>query len=515
VVVGQPSLVDVTGLSSATEFQLSGQNVYVGKGATGTADKYLMLTVYQDVQSLLRNATTGVQLVVQSVYDSTNSHELNPSTEADSAGFYANPWVKILSYTGNLSVYYNEKKALDTINQAPADMSALFSIAKRLVTALVDGEAVSGSPESLAVGALSGQLSALLGHVNDRIETIHPGGSTTPILLWRSHGITSDANVTPETISIYFSDFQIGIVIGGYVRGIDIYDSWLYTSSETASANVAVLNIGYDTYFGETSYLSSGTDFEYGDSNWIMAMYLKNNSANPNEIVRFDEGVLKYASGAYPYFLSPANPNAHYRARQRYISDYWIAEIMKETTLHRIANAELSTPGTGDTIVPVSATVPMSSMQMDGNSGQIRFLFTTQNKSGFSSGHGLASANFSAKLNIGEVAAEKSAGSLDYVYNCFNSLGNVYERIFVNEYMALSTSGSDDLAGGLGGGYNFRNRFDVAPSISDIHETGMSYSNCTYGVSATTKWGFRYDTVGITGNNPYNHYARGYVEVYS
>lgn len=509
VVIGQPALLDYTGFSGISEFQLTGKTIYIGKGGTDSADnKYVMLRTYQDAQDPLWNASTGVKLLVQDIYDSTNSHKLDPSTEADAEGFYAEPWVKILAYTGNLSVFCTEKKTLRTVDQAPADLSGLLGIVSRLFTDDVGAAAVAGSPDSLPTGTLSSQLSLLLGHVNDRIDKIYPGVPTSPTLLWRSHNVTSDAAVTGATISIYISPTSFIICRGMYLNGATAYKAPV---SPESSASAMLLREDQQGFYKQ--YLGGAiTTWDWtNDSAW--GWYWNFNYQATIQIGKtlslFD---VTLQTGVCFRFNPPGVGNAQYTAL--YGSTPYVSTVMKDTTLFRLGNCTLPGVGTGDEVNPISSSVPMVASQIDGDSGMLRFLCSTNYRTGFSSGHDLPSSDWSAKMNLMEHAAEKGTGvpSGDYVYNCFNSHANVFERIAIHVGLVLSAT-SGDVGGGMSQGYNFRNRLNVAPIAGDLHES-IADILCISGPGNITKWGFSFTMLGTTVGTYVDFGAQGYIDVY-
>lgn len=378
--------------------------------------------------------------------------------------------------------------------------------------ALVQGDAISDTPDSLSAGTLQAMLTALLGLVNDRVETIHPTTApSAPVLLWRSHGVTSDGAVDEDTVSIYYYNHEIGIITGGYVRGIDGFDLWLFTSG-TAATNVDVAIIGYNNFFGRTNYLSAATDFEYGDSNWSTAALLNNEAGSPPELFRVDEGVLHFNTDAYIKKTAPASSaNADYLFRQYFDSVYANAEISKGYTVNRVVNGALSTPGTGSTLVPIDSGVNMSNFQTDGDDGLFRFLCSTVNKAGFASGHGMNSTEWSARLKLCVQAADKGP-SEDYIYNCFDSIGKVYEEVIVTTNEVTTVSAGTYVTSKTVG-FNFRNRFNTAPSALDT--TGLTHTACTSGIAAVDNWGFHLWTLGTGAAATYTQWAQGTVECYS
>ena len=147
---------------------------------------------------------------------------------ADSEGFVLDPYVTI-----------NTSKTSDT--SPPAGVAWYWTRATQRDFVTNDGflEAfepvphadqvqtrnVAGTPTAIASSTVGGAVATLLAAVNDRISTIAP--ETAPaaeVLLWRSHGITSDSAVTGTTISLYWgTSLGFMAMVGGYVDGSNFY----------------------------------------------------------------------------------------------------------------------------------------------------------------------------------------------------------------------------------------------------------------------------------------------------
>jgi hypothetical protein len=384
----------------------------------------------------------------------------------------------------------------------------------------VGGAAISDSPDSLAAADLQTMIAQLLGHVNDRIEIVHPTTSpTSPALVWRSHGVTSDAAVTGDTVSIYVSNDGWILCRGMYLSGATAYEAPVSPESYA----IAIMNIAGRIGFYLKTTTGSATWAYTTVSAWTNSIELTGAGPVFNAHSYTINNMIAITAEVLLRFLGPSTTsNARYTSRYYDYGGtaYSIAEIQKSATLHRIANANLDTPGSGDTIKPILTSIPMQSLQVDGDTGLFRFLCTTHNKASYASGHALASSAWSAKWNFMELAADKSS-SHDYVYNCFNSHGNVYEEIIVDNSFKMtrhSSSGNSYMDECIvQNGYNFRNRWNTTPSTVDI--TGLTNSGTT-SVSVVTKdnWGFRLKAQTIppadsTQNVDIQYY--GTVKVYS
>jgi len=116
-----------------------------------------------------------------------------------------------------------------------AIIESLASTSATLGSYLVKSKAVAGTPDSLTIGSVASQLAELIGRVNSRVK--NPNQNTAvmllasgPQLVWRSHNITGDANVTKDTVSWYVAqnatintNGSFIIVCGGYLSGAYCY----------------------------------------------------------------------------------------------------------------------------------------------------------------------------------------------------------------------------------------------------------------------------------------------------
>jgi len=112
----------VTG-GAVTAFQLL-DTVYVGSGVIGTAVYYLTLT--DGVTSRpLSSPTDAGRIKIQAIFDSTNTFQINPSTDADALGFVVNPWIRMdfsetadVSFNGTVGVQYGYRSSLGELEVA-------------------------------------------------------------------------------------------------------------------------------------------------------------------------------------------------------------------------------------------------------------------------------------------------------------------------------------------------------------------------------------------------------------
>ena len=228
--VAQPTMETKTINPAGVKFQLN-TNVYVKESKASAGDFARWLKVFPDDWTHADGdkplvGSDGQQIPVLRLLRSDGTTPL-VAGDADTNGFYQNPYVELdfsntvdSTYSGNLKVFYFKRQLHNVVwGETPKSMMPFEWFQQRYHTNKVVAPNATGSPESLSTGTLTSQLVALLGFINDRIETINPTSNpTTPVLVWRSHGITSDANVTGKTTSLYVSNDGLFFIGGGYMN---------------------------------------------------------------------------------------------------------------------------------------------------------------------------------------------------------------------------------------------------------------------------------------------------------
>jgi len=250
----EPTIVSVA-LAAATKFKLPG-TYYVGRGAADTAGIFFrpLYLGYMSGSARyvdLKGSDGGIIAALPTLLRSDGVTVLTPSTDADAAGFYTDPYVQLdftdtsaTSVTLTIGVRAFQKKTLATLASAPASAFPDGVVHVDPHAARIMARTKAGSPTSLSLGTVQSQLWALLTAVNARIETIHhdstPGDWT---LLWRSHDATLDADVTKQTSSIYFGDLGWALLVGAYIN----------------SSGAVVAGTGTATYYVMGVILRTGT----------------------------------------------------------------------------------------------------------------------------------------------------------------------------------------------------------------------------------------------------------------
>lgn len=96
-------------------------SAYIGKGAVGSANKFFKLVIQDTLANL--TGTDGGIILVESIYDDTNTSELNPGVDADVNGFYINPTIRF-DMSGTSMVLYNN--TLDVIFGSITNLGSLL-----------------------------------------------------------------------------------------------------------------------------------------------------------------------------------------------------------------------------------------------------------------------------------------------------------------------------------------------------------------------------------------------------
>lgn len=158
-----------------------------------------------------------------------------------------------LGYTTSTTV----QGAVDYIASDLASTSASKGIA------LIGNRAISGTVDSLSAGTVYSQLASLVSQMNSRVRNPNSRNasyltSNGPELVWRSHNVSSNANVTKDTISWYVSqNSTIGaggailIVCGGYIDGSNCYKA--PSGAAPASVTMTMFSTGSTYFFAKTS----------------------------------------------------------------------------------------------------------------------------------------------------------------------------------------------------------------------------------------------------------------------
>jgi len=239
--------------------------VRVAEGTTvptnSNSDIYGFGPRYLRLATMYRN--TGESEIITSII-------INVAGKANLATFYAS---SVWFNPSNL-VSHGYAAVTDTTVQLALDgvAHALVSQAVTGGTHIVGSSAITGIADSLSAGTTFAQLSSLSSQVNSRIRL--PNQNTYamlvaggPQLIWRSHNITSDANVTKDTVSWYVAhDTAIFngcfiIIVGAYLSG-----NYCYKAPSGTAPSWVSMQLFRNTSFSHHLKTSVGTPWLWNDS---------------------------------------------------------------------------------------------------------------------------------------------------------------------------------------------------------------------------------------------------------
>lgn len=201
----------------------------------------------QDVEGISPPVATVQAAMDAIVYDLAQN-----DVYGDSAGFKiggtAQAFDRITEWFGTDSLGQNLwSLAMDL--DGHVDGLGLYHNADQITT-----PALAGTPDSLVGSYLDAQLSELLDLSNARIKTIHPTStSNPPVLLWRSRAKAADVDVDEATVSLYWLNNGLAIVIGGYMYG----DPYQLHPKNAGTGSIAMLYLNND-YAGDGGVPNQG-----------------------------------------------------------------------------------------------------------------------------------------------------------------------------------------------------------------------------------------------------------------
>jgi hypothetical protein len=212
----------VTRSVSTNKLQLTGK-VYLPSGSSnwGWRDFYINLLGGSGLERTAYTGDDGGAIWVKQVWADSG---LSVAITSDSEGFIADPWVELdVSQTTDPTppMCYVRYWTRGTLRDLILDDQIKADWLPHDHAVYVATRAKTGYPTSLAKGTVQSQIEALLTAVNERISELAPESApASPVLLWRSHNVASDALVTGTTISIYWgSNLGFAVIVGGYISG--------------------------------------------------------------------------------------------------------------------------------------------------------------------------------------------------------------------------------------------------------------------------------------------------------
>jgi len=207
---------------STNKFQLTGK-VYLPGGTPnmGWRDYYINLLGGSGLGRWAYTGDDGASIWVKNVWEDSG---LSVGIASDSEGFVEDPWVELdVSQTTDATppMCYVRYWTRGTLRDLVLDDQIKSDWLPHDHALLVSTRAKAGYPTSLTAGSAQSQIEALLTAINERISAKAPESApASPVLLWRSHNIASDALVTGTTIGIYWgTNLGFAVIVGGYISG--------------------------------------------------------------------------------------------------------------------------------------------------------------------------------------------------------------------------------------------------------------------------------------------------------
>jgi len=241
-----PILQVVSGLSSAIKFQLSSDSTkwFVGTAAN---DETRFFTLYADGDGTPLMGSDNRAIIVSALYDSTDDHQIDTGDIAD--GYVVDPYIYLdftntvdTDFTGTIYVRAAMRNTAGNPmhDEYTGDPLSVLNIQTHSDNIHIGNEGTSGTPEYdrfywTGSKTLQGGLDTLVDFLNKLVVDERSPSDWT--LLWRSHDIREDANVTANTISIYFMDAGYLLVVGGYI------DSGVVKAGSGTNVEVMVLGV--------------------------------------------------------------------------------------------------------------------------------------------------------------------------------------------------------------------------------------------------------------------------------
>ena len=390
------------------------------------------------------------------------------------------------------------------------------------------------TPDTISAGTVHSAIQNLSSYVNDRVRLPHPDTTiTAPVLVWRDHGITSDAAVTADTTSWYLipqgtlgTSDGVAYVTGGYLSAGNIVTAPIGSPTKMSmtifygggfinmTKNSPSGSFAYATAANWDAYFSSHSDGVsiLGSGMAPSVWDLQGEDLNFTGNLEMWDGtiILKTTSEISHEVTSTTSPSRFLGGTGSLEPSIW----MLDGSLWITSNCDWS----GSAWTPVDNSTDATALVI-ATAGIIHYQKSSRPTT-LPSSWGLAV--WDSTMILGLNAADKGA-SEPYSYNCFASAGNVYEEVRYRLGGAFQMATTNETVWyWQSQGYNFRNRWDTAPSAIAIASTGSAYMATTGAIeiiASVDNWGFgmrlKTDTSGMFTNVGVEWYNAGSVVCYS
>jgi hypothetical protein len=518
-----------TGIESVHKTKIRGVvrvaegSTYTNLTADGTLANYGVRTMkIATLDRLNGNATITTAMIEEEPNTKSSVADLTASDIPFDDSVYS-----VRGYTAP-SAGYNMQAVIDQILTDLADDSD-----PAIGSGLIGYYGASDSPDSLASGNVNNAFLDLLSLVNDRVKTIHPTAApAAPVLVWRSHAVTLDANVTKDTSSLYIIPSMTGITNGGdalaFCHGCYLDGTSAYRSNDApSSASMFVMSGSGFTQFVRTSPPVSWTwgtasqwDSEVGFDNTagVFALgetdiYLQANGADQK--IRFYpdttgvdiDGEAHIEVYGMPVMVSPlkflAVEDGQYIPSIYYDSDgLWIViNAVWDDGSYKWIGQDASNDAHAIKVTVNGIYFFHQSQHFTS------FAVTGWSRDGWATAHRLGHSTGGAGL----------ADPEDF-YSGFTSYGNVFEKVSWQAGAKLQfASLAENLTPTFYTAYNFKTRWITAPANYSVALANNSANWSSVNVNNVDQDGFTMNVVfgAVTTNSGTPSYANGYVVFYN
>lgn len=483
---------------AATKFQLNGW-FYVGKGTGSEAIRYFSLRRSENGGRLpLYVSPGGDEHFITGIIKADESGAVNPATDADAQGFYANPWIYFSpSYTGYLLLFCYEKKMLSTVDQAPAKMIANAGAMKYPHATNVINRSQSSTPDSLTSLNVNSSLAELLSYINARVKTNYPSAAApvTWTKVWQSDQL-AEGSQDENSITIYFKSGEWMLVVGASFNGTLMKGP----TSVGFGVDASMLYLGgAGFYIGKKTAIVTPDDTwdPFDEDEWSSVIY-NDNSALVNFYgggMSSTDSAIWMRNGAYLRGATPSSGTLDdwlliYDTGQQHTKIYYGLDgadcrfaITKNAYWHQGSGKWRPFLGTANSFV--LEVGPDGIVLLKEDKDDPLHEITT----------GWTHAQWTSKIVFMGDPDDLPGGlpaDFDPAYACGVVSGDMYERFVIAQSAQQGLA-----AGGVLWKYDpisFRNKWAVAPSNIVFSESTSDNNNGSYPVSATLvgheKWGF-------------------------
>jgi len=411
------------------------------------------------------------------------------AADMDGDGCYQRPWIDFVNNGSSIAigttpfiVYYTAYVPFDEWEVEDESVGELSGACAENVLV----QATSGAPSSVPGGPLNTFLHNLLSVANERLETRFSASGNNWSLMWRSQDVIDD-DVTNDTVSLYVKNGGLMVVWGGFAKRIGGSN---YLSRISGGAFPKIRAIASFLTNGTTREYNSGslgsTPIDLSMSNyneWDSVKYVGNGGTFTEETNgSVSVNTAKGRTTGFKTTVLEGAPNDTRTKTFELLYDLQTIDVRVYWTRH-------VTDSYGELFFTYNAVwqdgpsrwrrgnnATTSAFALCVGSNGVRLLSVNSGSSEFSSGW----INWGHELEWGKT---EDSAHVDCPLNCFNLVGDGYEKMYVAFTIAPSTTTT-----AVRGAFNYRNRRNSVPSSFTItHLADSALTNVT--VATNDRWG--------------------------